>query len=272
MCDPVPKLNDNPFFNPLSSRGFWTPDLHFRFREFALKNSARKVSSKDYLLAWLQEQAELSIKGCASSRSVFGILFTLAQRDTRECLEQIRNRSLQIELSTVNDSVVRDNVARWRRWLNESLVILSNIEAQLTSFVGAYRSDAQAVVSSTARWTSRFPDKQVPHPIPIGLYFQGPSIESEIAETRQTLEQIKDDIDLTRKIIEHTNESLRTSMSLVESKRAIAEAEGVTKLTELAFFIHSHFFCSKFFQYASRCKTPSSFQLVAGIPASPTSN
>ena len=175
------------------------------------------------------------------------LLFTLAERDTKACLLQIRLRASEVESAMYIDSVVQENVAQWRKWLSESQGIMTEIEQQLSGFVEVYDSNVQGTISPTKRWTSANPAHQHPHTESVRLFFQGPTTKKELKLTRQLLRGVKEDMKNTRSIIEQINDSLRTTVSLIESRRAISEAESVTKLTELAFFFIPLSFAASFF-------------------------
>ncbi|KAI4151233.1 MAG: hypothetical protein LQ340_003618 [Diploschistes diacapsis] len=231
----------------MASRGTWSTTLDMQLREYILTKESEEESSRDYLVAWLQEQAVLKTFECTRNRSVLSLLFNLACRDTRECLLHIRERTIQMESATFYDDVVQENFGRWRWWLNKSQAVLRDVEQQLSQFVNSYGSDARGVISPTKRWTSHSQSHQLPHPCPVHLFFRGFALKGEVATVQRMLREIQAEMKTTVSAVEHTNESIRTTMSLLESRRAISEAESVTKLTEFAFLFIPVSFAASFF-------------------------
>ena len=218
-----------------------------RFREFAISQNIDSMATKENLIAWLQEQAETGDLSCADNKSALRLVFTLAQRDTTQCLHQLQKRASQIESALLDDVIVGESLDLWRRWLNKSQTILVEIEKELTTYLDKWSCEVRKVPSPTQRWTSRFLAYQEPHVNPVSMFFRGLAPEQELFETRKMLQLVSREINGTRSTIEHTTSSLRTTMSLIESRRAISEAESVTKLTELAFLFIPLSFAASFF-------------------------
>ena len=246
LCSPIPWQGESELFEPLSSRGCWSSNLDQRLREFLLQQLPPRKSSSQYIHFWLYEQSQTEARDCAKSKSVLRLLFTLAARDTAECLLQIRQRASQIE-SALYTGVVQENIAQWRKWLNKSRGIITEIEQRLSGFVEAYSCNVEGTISPSKRWTSSNSAHQRPHTKAMKFFPEGPTTKKELRLTRDSLRRVKEDLKNTRAVVEHTNEFLRNTVSLLESRRAIAEAESVTKLTELAFFFIPLSFAASFF-------------------------
>ena len=95
--------------------------------------------------------------------------------------------------------------------------------------------------------TSSIQLNQSPHPYPMHLFFRGPANRREIALAQHMFGRSHEDIKNTHSVIIRAYDSLWTTMSLVENKRAISETESVKKLTKLTFLFIPVSFAASFF-------------------------
>lgn len=118
----------------------------------------------------------------------------------------------QIELAIDNDDLLRRSIPMWRtqlgRWRN-SMFHQSN----------SFRPWLQTLTANL--------------PQPSGSPM---TTSTQMTQVNTRLQHLGEDLDTTIRRIETTFHVLMSSMSIVESERAINEAETVSKLTHLAFF------------------------------------
>jgi len=139
------------------------------------------------------------------------VLFMIVQNDTMHIPNLMDSTLTEIGNNISEDSLVQRNVDRWRRLLNRYEADLRHMEGSLHAFAESLRSIANAYLTSTVA-------------------------EIEHSTVRKLLAQLDQRILSVRRRTESADKWLLTTMSLVESKRSIAEAENITKLTEMAFF------------------------------------
>ncbi|KAL8869053.1 MAG: hypothetical protein Q9174_004560 [Haloplaca sp. 1 TL-2023] len=126
--------------------------------------------------------------------------------DTLKILQSIDLILTQMDLNMLDDGSVQVNIDSWRRVLFSFEIELRNMESSI-------------------------PDLADLTLAPKGEH---PRLGSKT--TRELFDQFTKQIKRAQERTENTHRSLMTTMSLIESKRGISEAESVTKLTELAFF------------------------------------
>ena len=140
-------------------------------------------------------------------------LFAIIQNDIMNTLRLMNQALTQIGRDALDDTLTQQRLIVWRS-------LLHRFDADLRTTEESVRSFAQLISSL----------KKANHP--------------RDPQTNVTLSPLVKDLQQTcvigianlRQRTQSTHKSLMASMSIVESKRGIAEAESVTKLTELAFF------------------------------------
>ena len=135
----------------------------------------------------------------------------IIQNDTMHFFSLMDYALTEIGESILVDSLIQRNIDRWRILLNRYDVELRQIEASLQNLSDYLLSTGNVRLNDTNAKLET-------------------SILGRLSST--LTERISD----VRQRTERVNTSLMTTMSLMENKRGIAEAESVTKLTELAFF------------------------------------
>ena len=140
-------------------------------------------------------------------------LFAIIHRDTLKTLGIMDEALTQIGREILDDSLIQQRLINWRLLLERFGVELRALEMSL-------RNTAKFIETITAAHELGYQEEQNNTPNAMnGLLEQG---VAEIVRLQQRTSS--------------SYQSLMTNMSIVESKRGIAEAEGVSKLTELAFF------------------------------------
>jgi hypothetical protein len=138
--------------------------------------------------------------------SITKVLFDIIESDTLQILQFIRTKLREIDHGTMNDILLQQNLQAWRYLITNIRDVLPKIRESLCSFL-SYTRDLYGFQSSQPRHTSQLSSRLI-------------VLEVNIANT------------LT--LAAETQKGLFTNISIIDSKRGIAEAEAVTKLTELA--------------------------------------
>lgn len=179
-----------------------------KYRSQLSKKIAFSKSTRSTLRQALQSQSQ----HCAARRlNPMTALFMIVQNDTMHILNLMDSTLTGIGNSILDDSLIQQNVDHWRKLLNRHDAELRHMEGSLHTFAESLLFIGNAYLTDTVA-----------------------EQEHNVIET--LLAQLDQRIVSLRRRTESSDKSLLTTMSLVESKRGIAEAESVTKLTELAFF------------------------------------
>ena len=137
------------------------------------------------------------------------MIFRIAHQDTLDFLRLIRLALADIELAS-SDSILQERALHWRYRLDHFRAQLTVVEESLQAFVKFVKIDA------TSKRHQRAPD-----------------IETSLIE--DLLSNVLDEINLHKRRITEAYTSLTSKVQISDSHRSIAEAETVTRLTELAF-------------------------------------
>ena len=139
-------------------------------------------------------------------------LFEIVHSDTMNTLRHMEFSLREIGQHILDDSLIQQRLVRWRHLLERFGTELQQLEDSLRNF-------AVFINSSGPHHTIKTRNPET-HSSPI----------------KKLLEDSVSQINSVRQLTTRSHKSLMANMSIVESKRGIAEAESVTKLTELAFF------------------------------------
>ena len=139
-------------------------------------------------------------------------LFEIIHNDTMNTLRHMESSLREIGQHILDDSLIQQRLFHWRHLLERFGTELQHLEKSLRRFP----------VFTSASGCS--------HPV------AAESPERESSPIEKLLEDSVSQINFVRQLTTRSQKSLMANMSIVESKRGIAEAESVTKLTELAFF------------------------------------
>lgn len=156
----------------------------------------------------------LTLKGCQSKGKFTPLdaLLDIMIHDTLNLLQSMDSILINISSKILDETIVQMKVDDWRRVHRSFDMELRRMAQSLQTF-DKYLSSTKDLID-------------VP---------SGP--ERPPTYDKRLFQDCVQMIFLIRKRTEVSNKSLMTTMSLVESKKGIAEAESVTKLTELAFFL-----------------------------------
>ncbi|KAL8793217.1 MAG: hypothetical protein Q9195_004153 [Heterodermia aff. obscurata] len=139
-------------------------------------------------------------------------LFAIVQKDTLSTLQLMDQALTQIGRDSLDDNLIQQRLTTWRLLLERIQTDLRSLDKSLSKF---------AIFTATLQ-TPSSDDEGVgttPSPLVVDL-----------------LREAKIEITNLRHRTTSSYQTLMANMSIVDSKKGIAEAEGVTKLTELAFF------------------------------------
>lgn len=159
-------------------------------------------------------------KGKETQYDPFRGLLRAIHDDTISLVDIIRVSLRRIREGTLDEDLMQRRVTFWRSLLHQMNFSLAELEQRLQEFVNfGYHSDV--------------------HPLSLDQRGELPS-EILAKDTQQSVRSCMD-------LIDKSSDSLRAEMQIVDSRRSIAEAESVSKLTELAFvFIPLSFVASLF--------------------------
>ena len=144
--------------------------------------------------------------------SQLGYLFEIVHNDTMNTLRHMEFSLREIGQHILDDSLIQQRLVRWRHLLERFGTELQQLEDSLRRF---------AVFINASGY-------------PQTVKTESPKVHSALIE--RLLGESVSQITFVRQLTTRSHKSLMANMSIVESKRGIAEAESVTKLTELAFF------------------------------------
>ncbi|KAL8724021.1 MAG: hypothetical protein Q9166_008175, partial [cf. Caloplaca sp. 2 TL-2023] len=167
-------------------------------------------STREALKKLLQSPYETRGAARGTQSGPLETLLMIIIRDTQRVLQSIDRALTKMDRDMLDDGLVQLHIDDWRRVLHSFEIKTRSIEISVPNF-------ADYILPSKGGGPSRRTSKG-------------------IRVCRELLSQLKKEIASARHRTESSHRSLMTTISLVESKRGISEAESVTKLTELAFF------------------------------------
>jgi hypothetical protein len=162
-----------------------------------------------HALKYLHNQQSPQINALAfSHRSPIIItLFSIMESDTLRILRLMRTRLKEIEHGTMDDGLLQLNLQHWRNFISTMRDFLPELQNSLSSFVSFTENPFRRSFSPEQRGSSDLPGR---------------------------LKQLELEISTTLTLAVNTQKALSTNIAIIDSKRGIAEAEAVTRLTELA--------------------------------------
>ena len=139
-------------------------------------------------------------------------LFEIVHSDTMNTLRHMEFSLREIGQHIFDDSSIQQRLINWRHLLERFDIELQHLETSLRRLFVFINESGYAHSCKTE------------------------SPERGSSPTEKLLENSVSQIQFVRQLTTRSHKSLMANMSIVESKRGIAEAESVTRLTELAFF------------------------------------
>ena len=203
---------DNPLFSSVVPRGpMMKYDLFSSLDNipFIAKQLAGTNSTATDLAQWLQHEEHQRIHQW-TRLGPLNLLFNIIHQDIMEVVHLMNLALSEISYDILDDSTIQQRLLHWRHLLDRFERELSQLQDSLQAFATFL----------------------LPPPIPRSAHPDKDSEDNPInSQLKASLKQISDLRQRTTK----SYKSLTANISIVESKRGIAEAESVTKLTELAF-------------------------------------
>ena len=175
------------------------------------------------------------------------MVFAVAQRNTKELLFHIKAYLERISVGLSSDGAIERNISEWRSSIIKVEASVSEMEDSLRACVESYWEDGESLPADSLRWTSLDPAFQKPRKPRARLFYHGPATRDEIDDAKVSLADLTRSIQTILAQCRQTSALLQSTLAIVESKRGIAEAESVTKLTELAFLFIPISFSTTFF-------------------------
>jgi len=177
-----------------------------RFQEFTTANVVGQFQ------AWFRGGQRLSELRCGINSDdkmleslIVDVMTSCARDDIRQLLPALSKSLDEIELSLHDDVKLQSSVTSWRDLLGRWRNMIFHQEKTLRAFHQQLSTRIEGPAGS-----------RIVDPESFG------ALASELRETRLRIDNVF--------------QSLMSAMSIVESKEAIREAKGVSKLTQLAFF------------------------------------
>lgn len=159
--------------------------------------------------------------GSSQALHICSAIMKILESDTICLLEVITGTLVQVTEGTMDENLLQKRLSLWREVMTSYLIELPNIQSTLKDF-GKFLKSCETAGDS---------------------YPKIDTLKQRIGETIQQTEKVY--------------AALRTEISIIESKRGIAEAESVSKLTELAFiFIPISFAASVFGMQVKEFQVP----------------
>ena len=168
------------------------------------------------------------------------MIFRIAHQDTVDLLKLMRSAVAKIDRAS-SDIELQEKALHWRRRLDEFRALLGNIEASLQSFVDFLHADTSTSSNDSCAKLDTDPIEYLLHDAITAI---------EIHKQRIT----------------QAYSSLTSKTQISDSHRSIAEAETVTRLTELAFlFIPLSFTTSIFGMQFISGSTPATTYIAVAL-------
>jgi len=168
-------------------------------------------------------------------------ILEMLQADLVLFMEDIETKLAEIEWESIIEHRLRDSLQDWRMFVKQCKTHLPRIHQQLQDFANTLYFDPAKDGGDTGIHASSrvsLPD------------YADRAIGSLLGQLQEMIQRC-----------ERTETSLRTEISLLDSRRSIAEAESVSKLTELAFIFIPLTFAASLFSIQVD-------QLQGGVPLS----
>lgn len=175
-----------------------------------LSGEMRSVNSTTDTMKQLLQPYEVRVPDKQTRSTPLGSLFQIIVHDTLKILRLIDLTLTQMDLEMLDDVLVQLQIDDWRRVLHKFDIELRSMESSIPEFADFVLLTQRPVFHSGTGKGSR--------------------------AIHELLNRFKNQVTQVQGRIESTHRSLMATLSLIESKRGISEAESVTKLTELAFF------------------------------------
>ena len=234
-------------FTQMHCRTPWNFDYRDLFRYPTTRSASQDTfdrlspfqSTTEALRKWLISAPINEVKGYQNQLGPGSMIFRIVHQDTMGLLQLMRLAVTEIDLAS-SDTELQETALHWRCRLDEFRALLIDLEASMNSFVDFFHANGSA--------PENFPPKLDTDPIDYLLH----DALRAIAVHKERISQVYS--------------SLTSKTQISDSHRSIAEAETVTRLTELAFlFIPLSFSTSIFGMQFVSGSTPATTYIAVAL-------
>jgi hypothetical protein len=207
-------------YHPIKARSLPSAFGSVPFTSMEIDAYIESLHNPTSTLEEFESMLQLPSKGKDHEFDPFRPLFRAIHDDTLSLFDVIRVSLRNIREGTLDEDKMQKQVSFWRNLLHQLHFSFAELDQRLLEFVHfAYDSEAQPLSIEARQKTG----------------------------TRKLVEDMHSTLKNGIELIDKSYDSLRAEMQIVDSRRSIAEAESVAKLTELAFvFIPLSFVASLF--------------------------
>lgn len=172
-----------------------------------------KSTAEDF---WQRVAVSSKASDASGMSPVAGSLFQIVNQDSKSLLRLLHTSLNGITEEILDDTKMEENLAMWRLLITRAQLELPELKESLTRFL----SFLQIL--------------DPPNQFPLSAEMSVPDGERGIVS--KDFQDLCKQIDDMMQRLQTASSSLTSNMALLDSRRSIAEAQAVTKLTELAFF------------------------------------
>lgn len=234
-------------FTQMHCRTPWTLDYQSLFRQPITRDTTQGMfdqlspiqSTVEAFKNWLAPATANEVELYNNRLGPGSMIFRIAHQDTMGLLQLIRSSVAEIDLAS-SDLALQEKALHWRSRLDEFRALLIGLEASFHSFVDFLHAGASP------------PSQELP-----------PTLGTDPIE--YLLHHGTTEIEVHKQRITQVYSSLTSKTQISDSHRSIAEAETVTRLTELAFLFIPLSFATSIFgmQFVSGSTSATTYVAVA---------
>ena len=235
-------------FTQMHARTPWTLKYHSLFSQISQQATVQKLpdtlsgiqSTKEALEEWLLSAPPHEVESYENLLGPASMIFRIVYQDTLDLLQLMRLALEEVELAST-DNVLQERALHWRYRLDQFRTQLIVLGGSLQAFAEFVQADAAGEGKPSS-----------------------PDVETSPMD--YLLLNVLDEIKLVKERITQAYTSLTSKVQISDSHRSIAEAETVTRLTELAFlFIPLSFATSIFGMQIIDGSTPTSTYIAVAV-------
>lgn len=241
-----------PYVAPGLGRGYWAWGLPseissaslydlLNMKRDATNDLAKRFvqqgdSTRDTFQNWLEAQSSTEL---GTTRNILPLLFALRimHRDAAQTLHTVHKELVGIK-ADMNKESIHKRWSQWQKLFVRFLQLEKSIRVNINACLAAIEVLASDSGSDTS-WSFCKTTKAGNTTWAKGLHSpkqqsEGPSL-GQLQGLYRDLAELLPDLDAIRAEVIETSNSLTSTMSIIESERAISEAGSVSRLAELAF-------------------------------------
>lgn len=212
------KINSKVIFEQISPRGNLDVDFEDAFQNPRLLEELRlhlqtTRPTKDDLYEGLMSAPAVFTSDIYNSENYFGILeplFRIAHQDAVSLIKLLHRALNEINAEILDEAKMEEHLSIWRELITRAQLELPELKRSIFQFFSYFK----VLKAGQER----------------------PDVVNEDNTIPKWYQELCQQIDETLQRLQTASSSLTSNMALLDSRRSIAEAQAVTKLTELAFF------------------------------------